>query len=266
MGSLDRDVDELGKCAHFVRKYKHSHHPQTGKLVIMGHSTGSQDVMHYLITPNPLPQNAPTEPALERVVRPELDGAILQAPVSDREHFLDIIKTGSPRWTPNQLAMCHDQLVGFALNQQYTPDDNIEAVLPLSLTAKLGLPSDIPICSRRFLSLASPDSPEKPSKDDLFSSDLTDQRLQETFGTISSRELLRTKLLVLYSGSDEYAPQWVDKEKLLQRWKAAANAYEQKWYDEGSGIVPGASHNVRGVGEAPQRDLISRVTRYLSSI
>lgn len=266
LGSLDKDVEEIAQCVNFVRNYKSSQQSQPGKVVVMGHSTGSQDVLHYLYSENPLPPNPHFEPDLKHIVRPALDGAILQAPVSDREHVLDLIATGTPELTPNQLAMCHDQLVEFAKRQPYTHIDNVEAVLPLSMTAKLGWPSNVPLCGRRFLSLASPGSPNNPSQDDLFSSDLTDKRLQETFGAIAPRKLLRTKLMVLYSGRDEYCPKWVDKDKLLQRWKSAANAAEGKWYDEGSGIIPGASHNVKGVGEEPQRDLISRVTRYLSSI
>ncbi|BDD56875.1 hypothetical protein MPDQ_003205 [Monascus purpureus] len=266
VGSLDRDVVEIAQCVNFVRNYKSSKLSQPGKVVVMGHSTGSQDVLHYLHSPNPLPPNELFEPDLEHIVRPALDGAILQAPVSDREHLLNTLATGTAQYTPSQLVMCHDQLVEFARRQPYTHHDNVEAILPLSMTAKLGFPSNVPICGRRFLSLASPDSPAKPSDDDLFSSDLTDKRLHETFGAIASRKLLRTQLMVLYSGNDEYAPQWVDKDKLLQRWRDATNAVEEKWYEPGSGVVPGASHNVKGVGEAPQRDLIYRVTRYLSSI
>ena len=266
MGSLDKDIVEIAQCVDFVRNYKSSQLSQPGKVVVMGHSTGSQDVLHYLHSHNPLPPNALFEPELEHIFRPELDGAILQAPVSDREHLLDTLSKGTPSATPSQLVMVHDQLVEFARRQPYTHHDNIEAILPLSMTAKLGLPSNVPICGRRFLSLTSPDSPKKPAQDDLFSSDLTDQRLVDTFGAVSERKLLRTKLMVLYSGADEYAPKWVDKDRLLQRWKKATNNVEEKWYEPGSGIIPGASHNVRGTGGEPQHDLIDRVIGYLSSI
>ena len=39
----------------------------------MGHSTGSQDVIHYLSS--------------KSSSRPKVDGGIMQAPVSDREYF-----------------------------------------------------------------------------------------------------------------------------------------------------------------------------------
>lgn len=264
VGSIDKDIEELAECIKFVQEYKTSLLSKPGKVVIMGHSTGSQDVLHYLHSPNPLPQNSQGGPSqIKSVVRPAVDGAILQAPVSDREMFLKEMKNGTPDFTASQIVMCHDQLVSFAKNQPYTHKDNVESILPLSMTAKMGLPPDVPICARRFLSLASPDSPAKPSQDDLFSSDLTDERLQETFGAIALRKLLHNQLLVLYSGNDEYSPSWVNKEKLLQRWK---NVVRDKWYEPGSGVVEGASHNVKGVGEAPQRDLINRVTHYLGSI
>ena len=254
MASLDKDIEELAQCVKFVQEYKSSQLSKPGKIVIMGHSTGSQDVFHYLHSPNPLPHSE------SHIVRPAVDGAITQAPVSDRENLLEALKNGTPEGTPNELGMCYDQLVGIAKN--HTHQDNIEYVLPLSMTAKLGWPSDVPICARRFLSLASPDSPANPSQDDVFSSDLTDQRLQDTFGAIPTRKLLRTQLLVLYSGNDEYCPKWVSKENLLQRWR---NVLKDKWADA-SGIVEGASHNVKGVGEAPQRDLIHRIVHYLGSV
>lgn len=44
------------------------------KVVVMGHSTGSQDVIHYLSSPQSDDER-----------RPEVDGGIMQAPASDRE-------------------------------------------------------------------------------------------------------------------------------------------------------------------------------------
>jgi hypothetical protein len=42
-------------------------------IVLMGHSTGTQDIMTYLLTPHPHPPTI------------AINGAILQAPVSDRQ-------------------------------------------------------------------------------------------------------------------------------------------------------------------------------------
>jgi len=58
---------------------------------------------------------------------------------------------------------------------------------------------------------------------------LSDKRLQETFGKVGTQGIVKSKLLVLYSGEDEYCPHWVDKEKLLQRWQQATEAGGAKW-------------------------------------
>ncbi|CAP92095.1 hypothetical protein E8E15_006874 [Penicillium rubens] len=262
VGSLDRDVEEIGQCVRFIRDLKASRQPgamtKAGKIVIMGHSTGSQDVLHYLYSPNPVPQKE-FDFGLQHMVRPELDGAILQAPVSDRESLLAIIESSSQ---PDELRKIYDQLVSSAQEQPYTADKN-DSILPMNLTAKLSYPADAPLSARRFLSLVSPHSPDSPSDDDLFSSDLSDKRLQETFGMVGTQGMVKSKLLALYSGKDEYCPHWVDKEKLLQRWQQATEAGGAQWDAENSGVVPGASHNVRDEG---QQDLIDRVLRYLQTL
>lgn len=260
--SLDRDVEEIGKCVQFIRDLKADRLPgapsASAKIAIMGHSTGSQDVLHYVYAPNPLPKSD-FNMGLEYIVRPELDGAIMQAPVSDREAILMTIKSAH---NPNELQGAYDQLVNAAKTQPWT-HDGADSILPMNMTAMLGLPRDAPLSARRFLSLVSPDSPASPSEDDLFSSDLSDGRLQETFGAIGSRGILQSKLCVLHSGSDEYCPLWVNKETLMARWKQATEAGGAKWDTDTSGVVPGASHNVHGEG---QKDLIDRVLRYLKSL
>jgi len=50
-----------------------------GKIVLMGSSTGCQDVMEYLTGAN-------------AAKRPRIDGGILQAPVSDREAIIMSMK------------------------------------------------------------------------------------------------------------------------------------------------------------------------------
>jgi pimeloyl-ACP methyl ester carboxylesterase len=253
VGSLDRDVEELGQCVRFIRDLKASRQPSApAKIAVMGHSTGSQDVLHYLYSPN-------SGYGLQHQVRPPLDGAILQAPASDREGLQAII-ADSPQ--PDELKKVYNELVDFAKKQPYT-EKNIDNVLPMHLTSKLSYPADTPLSARRFLSLVSPESPEHPSEDDLFSSDLSDKRLQETFGKIGTQGIIQSKLLFLYSGNDEYCPHWVDKEKLLQRWQQATEAGGGSWDTENSGVIVGASHNVKDEG---QQELIDRILRYLHSL
>ena len=56
----------------------------------MGHSTGSQDVIHYL-----------TSPSSSSSPRPKVDGGIMQAPASDREYFSGGDDTGINAWLSN---------------------------------------------------------------------------------------------------------------------------------------------------------------------
>lgn len=258
VGSLDLDVEEIAQCVQFVRNLK----GESGKVVIMGHSTGSQDVMHYLYSPNPLPKDPDFDVGLKYLTRPKLDGAIMQAPASDREAIKHMISTSAQ---PNEAQGAYEQLVAAAKQQPWT-DDKSDVILPMNLTVQMGLPGNAPLSARRFLSLVSPESPEKPAQDDLFSSDLTDKRHQETFGQVATRGILKnsgSKFLILYSGNDEYCPTWVDKEAMIKRWQVAAEAGGATWDVQNSGVVPGASHNVKAEG---QQDLIGRVVRYLHSI
>jgi hypothetical protein len=59
------------------------------KVVFMGHSTGSQDVIHYLTSPSDLTS------------RPGVEGGIMQAPASDREYFSGGDDSGINAWLSN---------------------------------------------------------------------------------------------------------------------------------------------------------------------
>ncbi|KAI5298624.1 hypothetical protein KEM56_003902 [Ascosphaera pollenicola] len=130
-------------------------------------------------------------------------------------------------------------------------------------------PPCTPLTARRFLSLASPDSPLKPEADDLFSSDLTEERLQETFGVVAKRGTLRASMLILFGGNDEYVPPTVDKEKLVSRWEAVVkkSSPEKNIWASESGIVPGATHALDDESlVGPRRDIAERVRSFLSKL
>lgn len=270
MSSLGKDVEEIAKCVEYVRRYKAgaAQSGTPGKVVLMGHSTGSQDVLHYIYAPNPLPQNPLFDAGLDHVSRPAIDGGILQSPVSDREALLSSLKSGEAGNSPEKMQEVYTQAVDLAKKQTYT-DDKQDVVMPISMTAKLGFPGDTALSCRRFLSLASPDSPQDPLEDDLFSSDLDDQRLLQTFGTIASRGLLKQTLLVVPGGSDESVPAEVDKIELLRRWENAAKfgAGGKKVWDDHSRLIPGATHSPSGDDQAePRRVLVSTVKSYLNQL
>lgn len=73
-----------------------------------------------------------------------------------------------------------------------------------------------PIMAQRFLDLQ-----DIGGADDFFSSDFADEQLVERLGHVGSHEKL--KLLVAYSGSDEYVPKHVDRKLLTNRMVDAMN-------------------------------------------
>ncbi|KAF7168857.1 hypothetical protein CNMCM5623_001799 [Aspergillus felis] len=264
MGHLGKDIDEIARCVQYVRDYKQGLFG-AGSIVIMGHSTGSQDVMHYLSCANPRPRHPvlDKDAAGEPFTRPPVDGAIMQAPVSDREAISWVIRDGTDRDGPERMRDIYQRTVARARSTLYEDDNTLDTILPLSVTSRIGYPSSTPVSSRRFLSLASPDSPEKPEEDDMFSSDLSDDQIQTTFGQLRSRGLLGSKLLVLYSGKDQSVPPWVDKELLLKRWSLAAG----ECWDSNSTIIPNASHALSDDDQAePRRILVERVMSYLEDV
>lgn len=191
----------------------------------------------------------------------------MQAPVSDRQAILWIMYEGFLGHTPAEMKNAYDTLIDLAKDAVKT-DATHDTILPMALTSYFGY-GNTPITARRFLSIASPDSPQSPGEDDLFSSDLTGERLDETFGIIARRGLLRQKLMVLISGKDQAMPDWVDKNKLLARWKESADngGKTRIWDDVHSGIIPGASHALSNDDQAePRRWLVKRVMGYLDQV
>ncbi|KAF2156313.1 putative siderophore biosynthesis lipase/esterase [Myriangium duriaei CBS 260.36] len=265
LGHLDRDTDEIAKCLEYIKEYKTAKFGSS-KVVLMGHSTGSQNVLHYLHRPNPHDSTTPFDPYLQHDKRLPLDGAIMQAPVSDREAVHAIIKDGLCGTSPSEMKSIVEQLEKLARDGA-SQSDTHDTILPLSLTSKI-YPANTPVSGRRFLSLVSPQSPESPSDDDLFSSDLSDEQLAKTFGTIQQQGLLRNKLMVLISGNDQSYPKWVKKEDLLVRWQRAtdANGAAKVWDEKHSGIIPNASHALSNDDQAePRQWLCKRVLGYLQA-
>ncbi|CAL5874853.1 uncharacterized protein PFLUO_LOCUS9155 [Penicillium psychrofluorescens] len=266
MGRLGKDIDEIAQCVQYIRDYKTRQFGK-GKVVVMGHSTGSQDVMQYISATNPRPRHPVFDREWIPILRPDIDGAIMQAPVSDREAILWVLHCGTERDSPETMRQIYDKAVEDARNATYEDHDSVDTIVPVSVTARIGYPPTAAVSSRRFLSLASPDSPEKPEEDDLFSSDLSDEQLGHTFGAVGSRGVLKQKLMVLYSGRDQSVPPWVDKEALLRRWQAVIDAGKQEFWSPHSMIILGASHALSDPDQAePRRILVERVTGFLNDI
>ena len=222
--SLGLDVQEISQCVEYFQKLRPG-----GKIILFGHSTGSQDVLHYLISDGQ---------------RPSIHGGILQAPASDREFLTSII-------APDQ----YESAIKVA--REYISDGRGEDILPISVITSF-YPS--PVSANRFISLTSP-GPDHAGEDDYFSSDFNDERLKRTFGKAGSRG---TRLSILYSGNDQYVPDAVDKVGLVEKW--IKHIQEGGGVvDEDAGIIPGATHTLKGGGE-PTEDLKRRVLGFIDRL
>lgn len=267
VGHLDRDTSEIAQCLHYIKEYKTAKFGGDNKIVVMGHSTGSQCVLHYLHRPNPHTIVPSFDPWLEHTERPALDGAIMQAPVSDREAIQWVLKHGIGDRTPEACQAAYDKME--ALAKEAVRNDNLAgALLPMDLVSVI-YPPNTPISCRRFLSLVSPDSPAAPGEDDLFSSDISEEQLATTFGMIQKQGLLKHKLMVLHSGADQAVPDWVNKEEVLGKWRDAANHSGKFdiWDQEFSGVIPNASHALSNDDQAePRQWLADRVLKYLGTV
>ena len=265
LGHLDRDTNEIARCIQYVQEYKaDKFNNPNSKTVIFGHSTGSQDILHYLSRPNPHDKEHAFDPCLENTVRPVVDGAIMQAAVSDREVIQLLFQHGFKGKTSAELKATFEQLVAIS-QESMQQSQTCDTLLPLWMTSQI-YPSDTPLSARRFLSLTH-GGPKKPGEDDLFSSDLSDEQLEKTFGQVGKQGLLRWKLMVILSGADQSVPEWVDKELLLSRWQKAADRDGEVWDAEHSGIIPGASHALSNDDQAPMRaELVRRVLGYLADV
>lgn len=224
-GSLDRDAKDLAKCVNYFRKNK----PDGGKIVCMGHSTGCQDIMEFLTG--------------IRSARAAIDGAILQAPVSDRE----ALKEDMDEETIKNI---------LTTSREWIDAGRKNDVLPESVDDKyFGKASTV--TAYRWYSILSPGG-----DDDYFSSDLSDERLQATFGIIKKE----SPLLILYSGADENAPPSVDLKALTEKWVGFVTRGGGFADTEHGGVVSGASHNFDADDGDVIEDLCKRVRGFLSKV
>ncbi|KAK5137603.1 hypothetical protein LTR08_007898 [Meristemomyces frigidus] len=226
--SIAKDAEEIAKIVAYFRAQRLG-----GKIVIMGHSTGCQDCMEYVV-------------GAKAEQRPVVDGVILQAPVSDRE----ALEHHLPK------AFMHDanQLALKMCREGHDKD---------AMPSKLTTPAfgRVPLTARRWVDIASP-GPDHTGADDYFSSDLPHERLMQSFGKIPPS----TALLILYSGSDESVPPSVNKDDLVHRWIAAVQEGGGNVDRFNGGVVPEATHNLNGCPEPVVRDLVKRVVSFVGRL
>lgn len=174
--------------------------------------------------------------------RAHIDAAIIQAPVSDREASL--------------MHMSHDQYAkSVAAAQAMVNEDKADEIMPTSETHGI---FGAPVTARRWLSLL---SPNHDGDDDYFSSDLPESKLSRTFGMLPAH----TPLCILYSGADEHVPPEIDKMALVSKWTSIVQKHG-KVDIEHSGVIHGASHNLKRDSADIVSDLIQRVAGFLGGL
>ena len=142
--SVNEDVEQIKQLIDYLKS------PEGGnkkKIVIMGHSTGSQDVMQSLLS-----------------ISADLDAGIMQASCSDRECFR---------------LFASDEVVS-DLNskaKKLLDEGKAEEILPREFMAYT---NDTPVTVYRWCSIMLPGG-----DDDFFSTDLPDEALTKTFGKIN---------------------------------------------------------------------------------
>ncbi|KAH0542712.1 hypothetical protein FGG08_002947 [Glutinoglossum americanum] len=232
-GSVARDAQELAQCVSYFRALK----PSGGKIVLLGHSTGCQDTVEYL-----------TGKGCEG--RPGVDGAVLQAPVSDRQAVRTTLGEEKLR-------------EGIAAARKLIEGGRGEEILPKDLTRdELG---EAPCSALRWYSLtAYPKDGDSAGVDseDFFSSDLPDSYIRGIFGRIPRK----TPLCILASGSDQFVPSFVDKKALVETWVRAVKDGGGVVDEIHSGVVEGATHCFIGVPEEVLGDFIGRVVGFLQGL
>ncbi|CAA6669007.1 unnamed protein product [Spirodela intermedia] len=176
ISSLKQDSMELDLLISYLINKENSE-----GVVLLGHSTGCQDIVYYMRSNS----------ACSRAVR----GAILQAPVSDREYRATL---------PETAAMI--DLASTMISENKATD-----LMPRNADP------DAPITAYRYHSLCA-----YMGDDDMFSSDLTDDQLRLRLGHMAN-----TPCQVIFSMADEFVPDYVDKKSLVERLCKALGGAEK---------------------------------------
>eukprot|EP00536_Pseudo-nitzschia_multiseries_P018740 jgi/Psemu1/57111/gm1.57111_g len=174
------------------------------EFALVGHSTGCQDAVHFL-------KHAAPE------LRSRMSLVALQAPVSDREGteledgFADKLQTAA----------------------ELVAENKGDEMLPRSFHWA-------PMTAQRYVDLHA-----RGGRDDYFSSDYTDDELKGRLGHVSgdASQHPDLKVLVAFSGADEYVPAHVDRVRLTQRLVDAMNAGDGKTTAESLYLDTG-NHNL----------------------
>jgi hypothetical protein len=174
-GSLNRDSEELDELLQYLVQ-----HRSCQNVCLVGHSTGCQQTVHYL--KHGLQAN-----------REKVKVAVMQAPVSDREHAMT-----EPNYT--KYLTLAKAMIAQDKGQEMMPREAFWA----------------PITAQRLLDLHL-----VRGSDDFFSSDFSDAELASRLGHMGVN---CPAAMVAWSGSDEFVPPTVNGEALMNRLASAMNS------------------------------------------
>lgn len=225
--SLSRDAYEISKCISYMAAYKKRQTGSVGKVVLMGSSTGANDIMWYLTRGT----------AKARKQEYPLNAVILQGPVSDQDYI---------NWyaEENDLAALLEE--GRQKAKAWIAAGKPDEPMPLQYEDAIYAS---PLTAYRYYSLST-----YGGDDDFFSVNTSSAVRATTFGRIN------IPTLILWSGVDEYVPTYVccNGSKVVEAFdRALPPKSRSKW----SGVVPEALHAVPD--EPGRSDLIRRIKGFL---
>ncbi|KAH6625281.1 hypothetical protein C7974DRAFT_395797 [Boeremia exigua] len=227
--SLQKDVHEIAQCVSYFASARPGK-----KIVLMGHSTGCQDVMEYLVGKG-------------HSTRPPINGAILQAGVSDREAWDFLLESPAEKESCAAVLAEAQRLISLGKEKEIVfREDNI-------VQKELGAA----ISAYRTNSLLA-----KGGDDDYFSTDLDDETLRESFGSLPSG----VPLMFLLGSEDPFVNKSTDKVRLLERWAGFVRQGGGTVDEVHGGIVEGGHHNLDGDPEEVVSDLVQRVVGFLEGL
>ena len=228
-GGLEQDVREIRSLLDTLGTLG------VDSAVLLGHSTGCQDIFALLTTPGTAGGASPRSAA-------RVAGAILQAPVSDREYATSL--TLSPDYAPRVPGILQ---TARAMIEGGRGDE----CLPRAATEE-----GHPMTANRYVSLHA-----AGGGDDLFSSD-----------SVHCSYAGSIPVLVVFSMQDEYVPAGVDKEKVAIEIQHALSTSTQAGGAVGTGgaartfhpsplLLERASHAIDE--QAPQMEFVEHVCRFV---
>lgn len=182
--SLETDAKELLDLLRYLTANRGFE-----RFVLIGHSTGCQDIVHFFRKYGGTPEAS------------AVYGAVLQGPVSDRECMRYAPPGGGEPQVPDALLEKVEKMIHEGNGK-----------MPVSGWLCYGR---FPISADRLWSLCG----KKLTLDDMFSSDLTDDELREALKLPAGK--WPERVIIAQSMNDEYIPPYVDRVKLAGRISAA---------------------------------------------